>query len=451
MSISTDRCNLSKTSCILPPKVTNMSKVKNSFFILLILCGSHVLGQGSRVITGTIKDQANQESLPFATVNLKGTSIGTISNATGEFVFKCPNVDGAILFSFIGYHSLEIPLSDIGERPLEITLEPSFIELNELIVRPLSAEQYMRRVVRKFVDNYANEPFETRAYYREKFIENDKPIQYSEGFFKTYYPDFQNDSTLHQLLLYRRADDLRDIAFMERTRLKKEAKERRKAKKNGEEYDEENSDSDIISVAFGGPKEVISDDPVIGPEDFLDTLKFKKYKYEYGENSSYQGRKLLTVNFKTRGKVEHIKQSGKILIDENSDAIVSVEYDGKFVVPLWAKPILFAFGLAIESPRFLKKVRYQEIDGRWYPENIMMQADIGLTKRYMFKSNDKSDFDIEQVFFVQSINTESPQVIAEENQFDADEEIEEQVVELDGLDWTKVNVLRVESDFVGAN
>ena len=424
-----------------------MYKVKTTFIFALTFC-HFLVGAQSTVLKGTVIDQKTKEPLPFATINIKGSSIGTISNASGSFVFQSPTKEGFLRFSFIGYDSYEIAISDIPSDGIQIELNPVFIELEGLVVRPLTAEEFLKRVVRRFEENYADNPFQTKAYYREKFFENQTPIQYSEGFFKTYYTDFQSDSTLHQLLLYRQEEDLRDLAFMARKREKKMEKEKRKAEKNGEEYEEDPSDNEIIKVAFGGPKEVISEDPVIDREDFLDTLNFKKYRYEYGDNTVFGDKNLIAINFKTKGKVDHVKMGGTILVDEASNAIVSVEFEGKFVIPAWARPILFAAGFAIHEPIFKKRVQYQEIDSKWYPQGMIMQVNMGLTKRYMFKSNDRSDFDIEQVFNIQEIEVENPIVIAEEKRFDVEEEIEDQIQPEDGIAWKDVNVLQIESDFL---
>ena len=429
-------------------KGKKMYKVKNILALAFMVAYGVATGQSGAVLRGTVVDQKTKEPLPFATINIKGSSIGTISNASGAFVFQSPTANGVLRFSFIGYDSYEIDIASIPESGVQIELEPVFIELESLVVRPLTAEEFLRRVVRRFGENYADDPFQTKAYYREKFFENQTPIQYSEGFFKTYYTNFQTDSTLHQLLLYREEEDLRDLAFMARKREKKMEKERRKAEKNGEEYDEQPSDNDMIKVAFGGPKEVISDDPVIEREDFLDTLNFKKYRYEYGENTVFGDKNLITILFKTKGKVDHVKMGGTILVDEASNAIVSVEFDGKFVIPAWARPILFAAGFAIHEPIFKKRVQYQEIDTKWYPQGMIMQVNMGITKRYMFKSNDRSDFDIEQVFNIQEIEVANPIVIAEEKRFDVEEDIEEQIKPEEGIGWKDVNVLQIERDFL---
>ncbi|MEM9325210.1 MAG: carboxypeptidase-like regulatory domain-containing protein [Bacteroidota bacterium] len=410
----------------------------------LVLSPSVTKGQtreGTLFISGVVTDQSTGEVLPFATVSLKGTSIGTIANADGQFGFQAPNrPDGVLICSFIGYAVYEIAVGEIGSDPLTIALEPSFIELTELIVRPISAEELLRRAIRKIPENYATTAFESKAYYREKIAENTQPIAYAEGYFKSYYPDYQTDSSQHQLLLYRNADQLYGIDFMLKKRLKKEAKKQKKAEKKGEEYEPE-FDEGMVQSALGGPEGVIEGDPVLSLEHFLDTTLFKKFRYEYAGATKYLGREMVVVSFESKGTVEFVKSSGTIYLDHESDAIAAIEGKGKFVVPAWARPILFAAGFAVRKPFFEQSVRYQFLNGKWYPKYFYALGNVGLTKRYLFASNDKSDFLYEQVFTMNEILTEGASPIPKEFQFDTEEEMEEQVHADAAYDWSSISTL----------
>lgn len=422
-----------------------MPKVKNTFFLFFLLVSTGLVAQDTRMISGTVYDAATGEPLPFATVSLKGTSAGTVSNSQGVYSFMAPrSSDKPLVANFIGYEPFEIALSRISGNKLDIKLKSSTIELNELVIRPLSPEAYIKLAVSKFPENYADEPFETKAYYREKMAENGNPLKYTEGFFQSHYPNYINgDSTQHRLLLYNEVDDPAELAFMLKKRNKKEARERRKAEKKGEEY-KSDDDNGMIQATFGGPSSILSDDPISTLEDYLDTTKLKKYKYEYAGAASYLGRQLLIVSFKTKGKVDNIKSSGKIFFDYDTDAIVAIEASGKIVIPAWARPFLFAFGLAINEPRVQQTIRYQLKGDRWYPESFFTQANIGLTKRYVLSKNERSNFEFQHLLSVhQLVIKDNP--ISEENQFDSNKEMKEQIKPEDGLTWDLVNTLVPES------
>ena len=50
----------------------------------------------------------------FANVYLLNSSIGTVTNSDGEFILKVPasETDKTVGVSFIGYHNVELKLSD---------------------------------------------------------------------------------------------------------------------------------------------------------------------------------------------------------------------------------------------------------------------------------------------------------------------------------------------------
>ena len=425
--------------------LVKMPKVKNSFLLFFYLVSVGLVAQDTRNLSGTVLDAATGEPLPFATVSLKGTSLGTVSNAQGYYTFRIPGRSSApLVANFIGYEPFEITVADIKGATLDIRLAAVSIELAELVIRPLTPEEYIKLAISKFPDNYASNPFQSKAYYREKLAENGNPLKYTEGFFKSHYPNYaKGDTTQHQLLLYNEVDDPAELAFMLRKRNKKEFKKRRKAEKKGEAYEPDES-NDIIDATFGGPSEIFEDDPISNPGEYLDSTKFKKYKYEYAGAANYLGRQLLIISFKSKGTVDHVKTVGKIYFDYETDAIAAIETSGKIVIPAWARPILFAAGFAINKPYYKQNLRYQLIGDKWYPENFFTQANIGVTKRYMFAKDERSDFEIQHLLTIHSIDmTTDP--ISEENQFDPEKDMKEQIKPIEGLSWETVNTLAPES------
>ena len=84
-----------------------------------------------RPITGRVIDAANQ-ALPGVSIVLKGTTVGTTTDADGRFRLNITN-DGAILqVSYIGYVTQEIT---VGSRSdVSITLLEDNKTLNEVVV-----------------------------------------------------------------------------------------------------------------------------------------------------------------------------------------------------------------------------------------------------------------------------------------------------------------------------
>lgn len=86
---------------------------------------------GNITVKGKIVDE-NGESLPGATVQQKGTSIGSITDIDGNFSLSAPS-DATLIVSFVGYKSIEVTVG--GKTELgNITLVSDLKELDQVVV-----------------------------------------------------------------------------------------------------------------------------------------------------------------------------------------------------------------------------------------------------------------------------------------------------------------------------
>ncbi len=86
---------------------------------------------GNITVKGKVVDETGL-SLPGTTIQLKGTNIGTVTDADGNFSLSVPPYD-TLLVSFIGYTTLEVPVggkTDLGN----IALTAEFQELDQVVV-----------------------------------------------------------------------------------------------------------------------------------------------------------------------------------------------------------------------------------------------------------------------------------------------------------------------------
>ncbi|RYE16920.1 MAG: SusC/RagA family TonB-linked outer membrane protein, partial [Sphingobacteriaceae bacterium] len=81
-------------------------------------------------ITGKVIDE-NGQPLPGASVKLKDTKIGTVTDVNGLFSIEAPD-QSVLIVSFIGYANREIVVS--GTAPLSISMVPTGKNLNEVVV-----------------------------------------------------------------------------------------------------------------------------------------------------------------------------------------------------------------------------------------------------------------------------------------------------------------------------
>ncbi len=411
-------------------------------FLLIQAIASSIYAQDNSVITGKIINGEDKEPLPFASIRLKNHPIGTISNENGDFDFYIPKSKrtDTLTISFIGFNTYEVPLANIN-RELEILLTPSSNVLDEVILTEKDPLDYIKKALDRLPENYPQNDYQTIAYYREKFIENGAVINKEEGVFKTYYP-MAGDSAKnqHQLLLYEPEENPQQFQFMREWFEAKQEKRKKKAIKKGEEFDEEEYDSDM-DMDFGGPESVIDLDINNERDNYLNPKHFKKYEYSFGDETSLNGERLVTINFKAKKSIDHKKDSGKILINTEDYAIVSIEQTGKFSIPFIVKPILFVIGLKIENPTFSTVISYQKFKDKWYPQLFRWDAKIKLTKRHTFDANENSDINIGQVFFINELDSVASPIL-EAKRFDENEDMDGQVYNDLNLQWGELNVIK---------
>lgn len=396
--------------------------------------------QNKRLITGRISDKSNKEPVPFASISLKKQLIGIISNEQGQFDFYVPEdyPTDTLVISFFGYQQQLIPLTSV-QGPLNILLQPSSFQLEEVVIRPMPPDYYVRLAMRKTRINYPSQPFETIAYYREKVLENKALIACNEGIFKTYHPNYTDtNDTADQLLLFRKAENTTEVAFMAKERKKKEEKRKKSGKK-------EEDDGLVLDLddSFGGPKNILeSTNLTKKAEGSLDTTQLKEYKYSFAKSSSYNNKELMVIDFSSRGKVDHQRESGKIYIDLKSMAIVRFESSGELVIPALLRPIIFMYGIGIGNPAYVKSIAFQEVQGKWYPQNFQYNIDLRLTNRHWFAPNERSLFEIEQVYTVNTLRIHNAKPIPAAKQFKPDKEMASQVYNDEQLSWEGLNILK---------
>lgn len=84
------------------------------------------------VVTGLVKDKGGMP-LPGVTILLKGTQLGGVTDADGNFRLTLPgNTEHVLIFSFVGMKTREIKVNDA--KPLTVVMEEDAKEMDEVVV-----------------------------------------------------------------------------------------------------------------------------------------------------------------------------------------------------------------------------------------------------------------------------------------------------------------------------
>ena len=114
-------------------KPTYWLSMKNFLCVLLILAALDLFAQGN-TISGYVKDASNGETLIGASVVVKGTSQGVITNVYGFYSLTLPPGDYTLEYRYIGYATKIMEVNLTYDQRMEIELELEDRQLDEIVV-----------------------------------------------------------------------------------------------------------------------------------------------------------------------------------------------------------------------------------------------------------------------------------------------------------------------------
>lgn len=104
---------------------------KGMVLLLLSLLITGIAYSQEKTVTGTIVDKSGS-SLPGASVVIKGTDKGVISDLDGKFSITVPSKDAILLITFVGYLKEEVV---VGEQTnIRVVLLEDIMEMSEVVV-----------------------------------------------------------------------------------------------------------------------------------------------------------------------------------------------------------------------------------------------------------------------------------------------------------------------------
>lgn len=139
----------------------NFTQVRLVFLIFLLFTGvglGEAMAQdASRVISGTVKDEASGIGVPGVAVKLKNTTNGVSTDVDGKFVLKVP-ATGVLEITSVGYEKREITLT--SATIYNVSLKESAQNLNDVVVvgyGTMRKKDLTGSIVQIKPDNIANE------------------------------------------------------------------------------------------------------------------------------------------------------------------------------------------------------------------------------------------------------------------------------------------------------
>lgn len=124
-------------------------------FALSFLTIVSVLAQ-SKTITGRVTSAEEPEGIPGASVVVKGTTQGTITDLNGSYSITVPENATTLVFSFVGYLTKEMPIG--SNSVINVSMTTDIKVLNEVVVTGYGTQE--RRDITGSVASISNESIE---------------------------------------------------------------------------------------------------------------------------------------------------------------------------------------------------------------------------------------------------------------------------------------------------
>jgi TonB-linked SusC/RagA family outer membrane protein len=106
--------------------------------VLLMVAGIPAAFAQSRTVSGKITD-ANGAPIQGANVLVKGTNVGSTTNADGEYTINVPSGASTLVVSYVGHTTQELPIS--GRNSISVALAEDSGELERVVVTALGIQK----------------------------------------------------------------------------------------------------------------------------------------------------------------------------------------------------------------------------------------------------------------------------------------------------------------------
>ncbi len=249
--------------------------------------------------TGKVIDNTTRKAVVFANVYLIGSSLGTVTNADGEFVLKVPvaELGRKVGFSNLGYKNLVVALSEMKAKDNLIRLEIAATSLEEVIIRSDDPIELLRMAYRRIHENYNKEPEMQVGFYRETVKQNRNYVAVAEAVLDVYKSSYNSLVDNDRVRIYkgRKSEDVKKM-------------------------------DTLMFKLQGGPRTSFMLDVVKNPGEILSEEYLDDYYFKFAGFAAIDGRDNYVIEFDQRENVDLPLYKGKIFLDTKNMAFSRLEF-----------------------------------------------------------------------------------------------------------------------------
>ena len=250
-------------------------------------------------IRGKVVDAETNAPLVFASVTVKESNVGIVTNIDGEFTLKVSSSATNLEVSFLGYKNITIPISTLKENGGKntIKLESAPIPIREIIVKPIDPEYIVEKAIGKISINYESVPNLMTAFYRETIRKNKTYVSIGEAVVEIFKAPYANDVRFDATRIY----------------------------KGRKSADVEKMDTVLFKLQ-GGTVNVLQLDIVKNTESVLTKEAMEYYNYSISGVIEIDGKLHYIIDFVQKPSVDQPLFMGSFFINIETFAITEAEF-----------------------------------------------------------------------------------------------------------------------------
>jgi len=309
------------------------------------------------LLKGRVLDKRSGKPLPYATIALLETSLGSISNQQGEFSFKLPLdlPDPLMVISYMGYKTTMLPVTYPVEEELEIGMEKETIPLQEVIIRYTDPVKLLHEAIRRIPGNYLENHSTMTAFYRESVKRNDHCMVYSEAVLDVAKVPYSSLTSSDNVSIVKRRK-ITDIA----------------------------AEDTILIKLRSGISTSMNLDVIKNRPDFLEDDFQNRYNLEFTDMMSYGDRLVYVISFEQKKEIQDLLFKGQIYLDQETLAVLATDFEFNPEL-LHKEPELF---LISRSPKIHIRpvaakyhVNYRAVQNKYYVSQVRAEVEMKVRKK----------------------------------------------------------------------
>lgn len=255
------------------------------------------------VIRGRVSDASSGRVVPFASILVKGSSMGIVANNEGVFTFKVAEsyINDTLIVSYLGYNTKYLPISSLNlslSEPINsITLLPSTLHLDPAYIFPQNPLSIVQKALSRIRANYGEEWLEMSAFYREMIKRKERYISINEAVLKVNRAPY-NSSRRSRIAI----------------------------NKGRGNHSAKNDDTLMVKLQ-GGPISALEIDILKEPFFWIDILQIGDYyHFTMGQAVEINGKLFYRVDFAPKAHISEILFRGSLYIDPETFAVARAQY-----------------------------------------------------------------------------------------------------------------------------